>query len=93
MTSILDQLFYGNIIPLENIRVDTAEYRALVKEQARRYEDLRKELGELDDGLRRSLDRLMDSTGGPHALVEAAIFRQAFCLGARIMLEVLEQEP
>lgn len=93
MASILDELYYGNLHPCEDIQVDTAEYRALTREQTRRYEELCQQLEELDPQLRRSLDRFLDGIGGPEALREAAVFRWGFRLGAAVALDLLTGEP
>ncbi len=86
MKSILQELWYGNIHPMEDDPYNTPELKKLSGCMSRHSEALDKTLS---DEQRELLEKLMDSHSDFNSLSEAVIFICGFRLGARIMLEVM----
>ena len=86
MTSIIKELWYGNICSQEDDILDNPEFKELLCYMARHEADLKETL---TDKQKDVLDRLMDNRIEFDSLAEAAIFEYGFKLGAKMMLEML----
>jgi len=84
--SILDELYNGNIVPAERFVKKGGEYARLMGELAECTEKLS---STLDDTGKELWDRIMDTDHAMEFLTEKASFIDGFCLGVRIMVEVL----
>ena len=86
MASILNDLYYGNIIPGDRPLPQTEEYRQCREDWHKKYESLLARLGPEE---RKLLSWADEADIHCHSLVEADLFAYAFRLGARMMLELL----
>ena len=89
MISMIQKLWHGNIIPQEDGRINSKEMKELLGYMSRHHEDLEKSLM---DEQKEIFEKFHDSWSEYISLGEAAIFEYAFKLGARLMLEVLQEE-
>ncbi len=87
MTDMIKELWYGNIIPQEDGIFNKLELRELLGYVARHWGELEESLTEKQKEL---LDKMMDNRNEYDSLAEAAVFAYGFRLGARLMLEMLE---
>ena len=86
MRSILEELWYGNIIPHHACERATKEERTLMGYLAEHHDALQ---STLTDKQKDILERFDDCLGELTDLSEREIFTYAFCLGARIAIEVM----
>ena len=86
MDSIITELYYGNISPVEQMGRLTPEARAILKRIYENEEKLEKSLNEQEKPILHSIqeDRLELAT-----IVGEKRFREAFTLGARLAIEML----
>ena len=86
MDSIITELYYGNISPVEQMGRLTPEARTLLKRIYENEEKLKKSLNEQEKTILHLIqdDRLEFAT-----IVEEKRFREAFTLGARLAIEML----
>ena len=84
-SSVINALWHGNIIPLEDSRNNTKEMKDLLGYIIRHNEDLDKTF---TDKQKEIFQKLHDCWDEYVAHSEAAIFEYAFCLGARLALEI-----
>ena len=89
MRSIINELWYGNIVPQEDSRNNTKEMKELISYIARHDEDLEKLLTEEQKAI---FEKYQDCWNEYVSLGEAAIFEYAFRLGARFMHDVMCEE-
>ncbi len=89
MCKTIEELWYGNIIPQDmckdnDPRID--ELRALMTRN-------RAELAPtLSEEQRSILEKYDDNTGELTSLIESRIFEQGFKLGAKLILEILQED-
>ena len=88
MTSIIKELWYGNICPQEDGILDKPEFKELLCYMARHQADLEETL---TDKQKVVFDKLIDNRIEFDSLAEAAIFEYGFKLGAKMMLEMLTE--
>ena len=88
MKTILEELFYGNIDPETDCRSNTKESRQLMGYIADHHDSL---LETLDDKQKELLRKFDDCHSELIEINERDIFKYAFTLGARIMLEILHE--
>ena len=89
MKTILEELFYGNINPETDCRSNTKESRQLMGYIADHHDSL---LETLDDKQKELLKKFDDCHSELLDINERNIFKSAFTLGARIMLEILHEK-
>ena len=89
MESVIEKLWYGNIVPQEDDRVNSKEMKELLGYMARHYEDLGKSLS---DEQKEIFEKFHDCWNEYMSCAEKAIFRYAFRLGARMAAEVMGGE-
>lgn len=88
MTSIINELWHGNIIPQEDSRNNTEEMKELLGYMSRHHEDLEKSF---TDEQKETFEKFHDCWREYMSLGEAAIFEYAFKLGMQIATEALTE--
>ena len=86
--NILEEFWYGNLDPAEYDASPSEEYRELLQLISRNEEKL---LETLTDTQKDLFSRYQDCFREFQAMAESLLFQSSFRLGARIMLEVMEQ--
>ena len=85
---ILEEFWYGNIEPAEYDASPCKEYKELLRLIARNEEKL---LSTMTDEQKEVFSRYQDCTREFQALADCMLFQNSFKLGARMMLEVMEE--
>ena len=85
---ILEELWYGNIEPSEYDITSCKEYQKIIQQMSKSEEELR---AIITDEQRKVLNRHMDSVQRFMVVTECLLFQNSFKLGARMMLEVMEE--
>jgi len=86
--SVLEELWYGNIEPSEYGCSPCPEYKTALRLLSRNEEKL---LSTLSDEQKSLFTRCAESQRELQSISERLLFKNSFCLGARIMLEVMEE--
>ena len=86
---ILEELWYGNIEPTEYAASPSREYRELRKLVDRNETDLR---ATMTDAQKELFTRYLESVMEYQTLSELMLFQNSFKLGARLMVEVMEEQ-
>lgn len=86
MTSILDELFYGNVHPQEQPQTRTSQSQELIRLVFQNRDKLVKELTPEQKELLQKYD---DCTNELSSICECAIFKEGFRLGAQIAFAVM----
>ncbi|MGV2966671.1 DUF6809 family protein [Paenibacillus sp. AGC30] len=84
MKSILEEIYYGNLRPEENIVPKDSEYRSINKEITVNIEKFQKKLSEDDF---KQLEELLDMTDQVHSMHSKEAFASGFKIGTLIMIE------
>ena len=85
---ILEDLWYGNIEPTEYDTSPCAEYKEALQLISRNEEKLK---ATMTDSQRELFSRYSDSVREFQDMEECMLFQNSFRLGARMMLEVMEE--
>ena len=86
MDSIINELYYGNIRPVEQMGGLAAEAAVIMKRVHENEDRLEASLNEQEKELLRTIqDDRLDAA----SIIEEQRFREAFILGARLMIEIL----
>ena len=85
---ILEELWYGNIEPTEYGSSTSPEYKELRRLVDRNEMDLR---ATMTDAQKELFNRYLESVLEYQTLSELMLFQNSFRLGARLMVEVLEE--
>ena len=85
MKSMIDELWYGNVSPMDDTRNNTEEMKELMSYIARHHDDLEKSF---TDEQKEIFEKFHDCWDEYVSLAEATIFEYAFRLGARLTMEV-----
>ena len=85
MSSVINELWHGNIVPQEDSRNNSTEMKELMEYMARHHDDL---LKSMTDNQKETFEKFDDCWSEYMSLAEAAIFEYAFRLGARLALEI-----
>ena len=85
---ILEELWYGNIEPTEFGSSPNQEYRELRRLVDRNETDLR---ATMTDAQKELFNRYLESVLEYQTLSELMLFQNSFKLGARLMVEVMEE--
>lgn len=85
--NILEELWYGNIEPSEYDTSSDSEYKEILR-LINRNED--KLLATMTVEQKEIFSRYQDCVREYQAMAECLLFQRSFCLGAQIMLKVLE---
>ena len=83
---ILEELWYGNINPLEDSTDGNAEVKRRLSLVGRNRDKLCEGMTEQQKA---DLAKYDDSVNEMYGIIEQEVFKYAFCLGVRIMLETL----
>ena len=86
MDSVINELYYGNIRPVEQMGKLTPEAKAILKRLHESEDKLEESLNEQEKAL---LHAIQDDRLELAAIVGEKRFREAFTLGARLMAEML----
>ena len=85
---VLEAFWYGNIEPSEYDITSCKEYQTIIQQMSKSEEDLR---AIITAEQRNVLDRHMDNVQRFMVVTECLLFQNSFKLGARMMLEVMEE--
>ena len=88
MSSIINELWHGNIIPQEDSRNNSKEMKELLGYMSRHHEDLEKSF---TDEQKEAFEKVHDCWSAYMSLAKAAIFEYAFKLGMQIAIETLTE--
>ena len=81
----IKELWHGNIQPQEDSRTNTKEMKELIGYIARHHEELEKDF---TDEQKKIFEKFQDCWGEYATLAEEAIFKYAFKLGARLIMDI-----
>ena len=87
MSSILEQLYAGDLTPAENVIQGNEEYDRLCRQSVQEIEEFSKKL---DDESRKSFDALLEHYLELTYIEKGQTFCDGFRLGAGIMCEVFK---
>ena len=90
MENLINELYYGNVRPVEQMGGATSEEKEILK---RIHENEEKLLAALDKQEKAILDTIKDDCFTVSASMGERRFREAFSLGARLMVEILTTDP
>ena len=85
---ILEDFWYGNIEPSEFDTSPSPEYREILHLISRNEDKL---LATMTDAQKELFSRYTDCVREYQAMAECMLFQNSFSLGAKMMLEVLQQ--
>ena len=88
--SILEEFWYGNIEPTEYDTSSKEEYKELLQLISRNEEKL---LAIMTDSQKDLFSRYQDCVREFQTMAECLLFQNSFRLGARMMLEIMEDDP
>ena len=86
MENLINELYYGNICPVEQMGGTTPEEREILRRIHENEENLRAALNEQERAI---LDAIKDDCLTVSSSIGERRFRKAFSLGARLMMEIL----
>lgn len=89
MDNIINELYYGNICPVEQMGRLTPKARAILKRVHESEEKLEKSLNEQEKAI---LHSIQDDRLELDGIIGEERFREAFALGARLAIEVFTGE-
>ena len=85
---ILEEFWYGNIEPAEFDTSPSPEYREILLLISRNEDKL---LATMTDAQKELFSRYTDCVREYQAMAECLLFQNSFCLGAKMMLEVVSK--
>ena len=83
--NVINELWHGNIVPKEDSRTNSKEMKELLGYMSRHHEDLEKSYS---NEQKEPFEKFHDCWGEYMSLTEAAIFENAFKLGARLAMKI-----
>lgn len=86
--NILEEFWYGNLDPAEYDAIPGEEYKEILRLISRNEEKL---LTTMTDAQKELFSRYQDCVREHQAMAESLLFQNSFRLGARMMLEVMEE--
>ena len=90
MEDLINEFYYGNICPVEQIGRPTPEEKEILKRIHENEEKLRATLDEKEKAL---LDMIKDDCLTVSGSMGERRFCEAFSLGARLIVEILTTDP
>ena len=87
--SLLEEFWYGNIEPMEYDTSSCKEYKKLLELICRNEEKLR---ATMTDEQKELFEKYTDCVREYQTITDCLIFQNSFKLGARMMLEVMEEK-
>jgi len=88
VTNVLDEFWYGNLEPAEYDTSPNPEYKELLHLISRNEEKL---LATMTDDQKDLFSRYQNCVREFQAIAECLLFQNSFRLGARMMLEVMDE--
>ena len=88
--NILEEFWYGNLDPAEYDASPSEEYKELIRLISRNEEKL---FATMTDAQKDLFSRYQDCVREFQTMAECLLFQNSFCLGARMMLEIIEADP
>ena len=85
--NVINELWYGNIIPQEDSRSNSKEMKELLGYMSKHHDELQKSLNKEQ---KETFEKFHDCWSEYISLSEAAIFEYAFKLGANLMLDTVK---
>ena len=85
---ILEDFWYGNIEPAEFDTSPSPEYKEILLLISRNEDKL---LATMTDAQKELFSRYTDCVREYQAMAECLLFQNSFCLGAKMMLEVMRE--
>ena len=82
--TVLEDLWYGNIIPWEKFVKDNAELKSLLSLAGKNYDKLTADFTEKQKEM---LEKYKDTLCEMNSFTEQAAFKYGFSLGVRLMME------
>ena len=89
MDDLINELYYGNLCPVEQMGRPTPEEKEILRRIHENEEKLRLTL---DEHGRAVLDEIKDDCLDAASIMGERRFREAFSLGARLMMEIMRNE-
>ena len=86
--NILEEFWYGNVEPAEYDACPSKEYKEMLQLISRNEEKL---LATMTDAQKDLFSRYQDCVREFQAMAECLLFQNSFRLGARMMLEIMEE--
>ena len=86
--NILEEFWYGNLDPAEYDTCPDEEYKELVRLISRNEEKL---LATMTDAQKDLFSRYQDCVREYQAMAECMLFQNSFCLGGKLILEVMKE--
>lgn len=86
MDDLINELYYGNLCPVEQMGRSTPEEKEILRRIHENEEKLRANLGEQERAI---LDVIKDDCLDAASSMGERRFREAFSLGARLMVEIM----
>ena len=87
MQSIIEELYYGNVLPFERHAPRGGEYARIIKYLSRNEESL---LETLTEAQKEIFEKFKDCTSELSCITEREAFSAGFILATRIMAEVMQ---
>ncbi len=88
--SILEDLYYGNIIPFDSVGTLSSEaYNKALADMVECKRDLEEML---DDEQRLLLERFVETSDILSSVIESEMFKNALSMGMKLMMEVKDRE-
>ena len=88
--SILDDLYYGNIIPCDSTGLlDSEAYNKALADMVECQKDLEEIL---DDEQRLMLERFVKASDVLSSVIESEMFKNALSMGMKLMMEINDRE-
>ena len=84
--NVLEEFWYGSIEPTEYDTIQSKEYKELLQLISQNEERL---LATMTDTQKELFSRYSDGVREHQAMAECMLFQNSFCLGAKIMLEIM----
>ena len=91
MNTILQNLYGGNICPAEQYKPLQDSYQKMRKEHCSHYKDFIQTLEQLNPPLHQQFIQIMDEQLDTIPLDFSSMFIDGFCLGAQMMIEILNK--
>ena len=88
--NILEEFWYGNLDPAEYDANPSEEYKELIRLLSRNEEKL---LATMTDSQKDLFSRYQDCVREFQTMAECLLFQNSFRLRARMMLEIMEDDP
>lgn len=85
MKNVVEELYYGNLNPEEQIVPTDPEYRAMNRKITELIEKAKERFSESDFA---ALEEILDLNGESNSILASASFVQGFRMGALVMVEV-----